>query len=98
MNWYDDFGEQVRHNVPLAPLTWFGLGGPAKYFVQPRDLAGLQGIVARLRENDIPMFVLGSGANLLVNDQGVDGAVISLGGKDAGAEFRKVEMNGTMVT
>jgi UDP-N-acetylmuramate dehydrogenase len=98
MAWYDDFGEQVRHNVPLAPLTWFGLGGPAKYFVQPRDLAGLQRVVARLRENDIPMFVLGSGANLLVNDQGVDGAVISLSGSGAGIDFKKVEMNGTMVT
>ena len=39
MAWFDEFGEQVRHNVPLAPLTWFALGGPAKYFVQPRDLA-----------------------------------------------------------
>jgi UDP-N-acetylmuramate dehydrogenase len=78
MAWYDEFGEQVRLNVPLAPLTWFALGGPAKYFVQPRDVAQLRAVVARLRENAIPMFVLGSGANLLVRDEGVDGAVIAL--------------------
>ncbi len=78
MNWYEEFGEQVRLNVPLAPLTWFGLGGPAKYFVQPRDLGQLQAIVARVRENEIPIYVLGSGANLLVNDSGVEGAVICL--------------------
>jgi UDP-N-acetylmuramate dehydrogenase len=62
----------------MAPLTWFGLGGPAKFYVQPRDQGQLQAIVARLRENEIPMYVLGSGANLLVNDAGVDGAVIGL--------------------
>ena len=78
MAWYDEFGEQVRHNVPLAPFTWFALGGPAKYFVQPRDRAQLQVLVARLRENDIPLYVLGSGANLLIKDEGVDGAVIAL--------------------
>ena len=86
MSWYAEFGDQVRPDVPLAPLTWFGLGGPAKFFVQPRDLPSLQAIVARLRENEIPMHVLGSGANLLVNDAGVDGAVICLNTP----EFKKV--------
>ena len=78
MSWYEEFGEQVRLNVPMAPLTWFGLGGPAKFYVTPRDVGQLQAIVARIRENEIPMYVLGSGANLLVNDAGVDGAVIGL--------------------
>lgn len=94
MSWYEEFGEQVRLDVPLAPLTWFGLGGPAKFFAQPRDLAQLQAIVARLRENEIPMYVLGSGANLLVNDNGVDGAVISL----AAPEFKKVQIEKNAVT
>jgi UDP-N-acetylmuramate dehydrogenase len=94
MSWYEEFGDQVRLDVPLAPLTWFGLGGPAKYYVQPRDLAGLQAIVARLRENEIPMYVLGSGANLLVNDSGVDGAVISLNVP----EFKKVTIDKTRVS
>src|SRR6476620_912031 len=89
MSWFDEFGDQVRPDVPLAPLTWFGLGGPAKYFVQPRDVAQLQAIVARLRENEIPMYVLGSGANLLVNDNGVDGAVICLNVR----EVKKVQID-----
>jgi UDP-N-acetylmuramate dehydrogenase len=91
MAWYDEFGEQVRHNVPLAPFTWFALGGPAKYFVQPRDVPQLQAIVARLRENSISMYVLGSGANLLVHDEGVDGAVIAL----HAAEFKKSSIDKT---
>jgi UDP-N-acetylmuramate dehydrogenase len=94
MSWYAEFGDQVRPDVPLAPLTWFGLGGPAKFFVQPRDLPSLQAIVARLRENEIPMHVLGSGANLLVNDAGVDGAVICLNTP----EFKKVQIEKNLVT
>lgn len=94
MSWFEEFGDQVRPDVPLAPLTWFGLGGPAKYFIQPRDLAQLQAIVARLRENEIPIYVLGSGANLLVNDNGVDGAVICLNVP----EFKKVQIDKTRVT
>jgi UDP-N-acetylmuramate dehydrogenase len=94
MSWFEEFGDQVRLDVPLAPLTWFGLGGPAKFFCQPRDLAQLQALVARLRENEIPIFVLGSGANLLVNDDGVDGAVISLNTP----EFKKVTIDRNHVT
>src|SRR4051812_48125161 len=94
MSWYEEFGEQVRLNVPMAPLTWFGLGGPAKFYVTPRDVTSLQGIVARLRENEIPIFVLGSGANLLVNDNGVDGAVVCLNSP----EFKKVSINKGTVT
>lgn len=92
MSWYDEFGEQVRLEVPLAPLTWFGLGGPAQYYVQPRDLPQLQAMVARLRENDIAIYVLGAGANLLVNDAGVKGAVIAMNGP-GGTAFKKVEIN-----
>lgn len=98
MGWYEEFGEQVRLNVPLAPLTWFGLGGPAKYYLQPRDVASLQAMVARLRENEIPIYVLGGGANLLVHDQGIDGAVICMNGSGGSAEFKKVRIEGTMVT
>ncbi|HEY4329312.1 MAG TPA: UDP-N-acetylmuramate dehydrogenase [Phycisphaerae bacterium] len=92
MGWYEEFGDQVRLDVPLAPFTWFGLGGPAKYLVQPRDVAQLQAVVARLRENDIPMYVLGSGANLLVHDEGVNGAVITMNGPGGSAEFKKVDV------
>ena len=94
MNWYEEFGETVRLNVPLAPLTWFGLGGPAKYFVTPTDVDQLKAILTRLHGEQIPLYVLGSGANLLVNDQGVDGAVICL----SSPEFKKVAIDKTTVT
>ncbi|MCL2649190.1 MAG: UDP-N-acetylmuramate dehydrogenase [Phycisphaerales bacterium] len=93
MNWYEEFGLQVQLDVPLAPLTWFGLGGPAKFYILPRDLTQLQTIVARLRQEEIPIYVLGSGANLLVNDRGVNGAVICLNTP----AFTATEINGDTV-
>ncbi|MGC9260182.1 MAG: UDP-N-acetylmuramate dehydrogenase [Phycisphaerae bacterium] len=93
MTWYADFKSIVRTNVPLAPWTWFQLGGPARYFVEPRSREELASVVQRLNENNIPMFVLGGGANLLVRDRGVDGAVISL----SNPAFKNVVVDGQMV-
>ena len=65
-------------NVPLAPYTWYKIGGPARWFVRPRSVEELQEAARRCVENDIPIYVLGLGANLLVSDEGVDGAVFRL--------------------
>jgi UDP-N-acetylmuramate dehydrogenase len=70
--------EIVEENVALAPHTWYKIGGPARYFVRPRSVEELQQAARRCTENDIPIYVLGLGANLLVGDNGVDGAVFRL--------------------
>src|SRR5690349_2802317 len=70
--------EIVTENVPLAPHTWYKIGGPAKWYVQPRNPDELRLASARCIENGVPIYVLGLGANLLVNDEGVDGAVFRL--------------------
>ncbi|HOD80642.1 MAG: UDP-N-acetylenolpyruvoylglucosamine reductase [Planctomycetes bacterium ADurb.Bin126] len=70
--------EIVSENEPMAPHTWFRLGGSARYFVRPRNVDELKEAVCRCRDNNVPMYVLGSGANLLVDDAGVKGAVIHL--------------------
>lgn len=67
--------EFVGENVSLARYTWFKLGGPARWFVRPRSVEELQEAVRRCADNQIPIYVLGLGANLLVSDAGVDGAV-----------------------
>src|SRR5256885_14052270 len=67
--------EAVQENVALAPFTWYKIGGPARYFVRPRSVEELQLASQRCVENDIAIYVLGLGANLLVGDQGVNGAV-----------------------
>ena len=85
--------EAVSENVPLARYTWYKIGGPARYFVRPRSLEELREAAARCSENNIPVYVLGLGANLLVSDDGVDGAVFRL---DAD-HWRRVKFDKTTV-
>jgi UDP-N-acetylmuramate dehydrogenase len=81
--------EAVSENVPLARYTWYKIGGPARYFVRPRSTDELREAAGRCAENGIPVYVLGLGANLLVSDEGVDGAVFRL---DADA-WRRVKFD-----
>lgn len=69
---------RIRRNVPLAPYTWFKLGGPAEYFIEPQDEIQLAAVIRRCRETDTPVRFLGLGANTLVPDEGVRGVVIRL--------------------
>ena len=65
-------------NEPLAPLTWFRVGGPAQVLFMPEDEADLAYLLANLSA-DIPVTVVGLGSNLIVRDGGVAGVVIRLG-------------------
>jgi UDP-N-acetylmuramate dehydrogenase len=68
----------VETKHPLAKETWYGLGGPADYFIRPENTDQLVQVVKRCNENRLPIYVLGYGSNLLVSDEGVRGAVIQL--------------------
>ena len=83
----------VKTDEPLAPHTWFGIGGPATYFVLPQSLDELKEVARRCRENEVPLYVLGDGANVLVDDAGIKGAVIHLGQGD----FKEVKLEGASV-
>jgi UDP-N-acetylmuramate dehydrogenase len=65
-------------NEPLAPLTWFRVGGPAQVLFMPEDEADLAYFLANLAP-DVPVIVIGLGSNLIVRDGGVAGVVIRLG-------------------
>jgi UDP-N-acetylmuramate dehydrogenase len=65
-------------NEPLAPLTWFRVGGPAQVLFMPEDEADLSYFLSILPA-DIPVVVIGLGSNLIVRDGGVPGMVIRLG-------------------
>jgi UDP-N-acetylmuramate dehydrogenase len=77
-NPFSGLEEIVAEDGPLRPHTWYKIGGPAKYFVRPRNTDELQEASRRCLENSVPMYVLGLGANLLVSDEGVNGAVFRL--------------------
>jgi UDP-N-acetylmuramate dehydrogenase len=65
-------------NEPLAPLTWFRVGGPAQLLFMPEDEADLAYFLQHLPA-DLPVTVIGLGSNLIVRDGGVPGVVIRLG-------------------
>jgi UDP-N-acetylmuramate dehydrogenase len=78
MNWFSGFERSVRTDVPLREHTWYKLGGPARWFCEPRDEAELVTLIGRLHAARIPWRVLGGGTNVVVRDEGFDGAVIHL--------------------
>jgi len=67
---------RVLRDVPLAPLTTFRIGGPADLLFRARTGDELARAVTLGRDLDIPTFVLGRGANILVGDKGFRGLVI----------------------
>ncbi len=94
MSLFDDLGDVCRRGVPLAPLTWFRLGGPAEYLIEPETEAQLATVVRRCRDTDTPIRFLGLGANVLVKDAGVSGVVVRL----VGAAFAATTFEGKEVS
>ncbi|HSA27735.1 MAG TPA: UDP-N-acetylmuramate dehydrogenase [Phycisphaerae bacterium] len=84
---WSDMSEIIAEQEPLALHTTFGLGGPARWLAAPRSVEEAGRLVDRCREEDIRVYVLGLGANLLVCDDGVDGLVLRLNHH----AFRQVE-------
>lgn len=68
----------VLFDEPLARWTSLKVGGPASALVMPRSLNALGQILAFVRQEGVPYFVIGRGTNLVVKDRGFRGVVISL--------------------
>jgi UDP-N-acetylmuramate dehydrogenase len=66
----------LAKNVPLADLTTFGIGGPAKLFTSVYSNEELIETVKKARENSLKFFILGGGSNILIADRGLAGLVI----------------------
>jgi UDP-N-acetylmuramate dehydrogenase len=72
-----DLRGRLLANEALAPLTWFRVGGPAQILFTPADEDDLAYFLAKL-PNEIPVYVVGVGSNLIVRDGGMPGVVIRL--------------------
>ena len=68
--------DRVRRNEILAPYTTFRIGGPADLFYEPATADELAAAIQAARENGVPWFLLGTGANILIGDRGFRGLVI----------------------
>jgi UDP-N-acetylmuramate dehydrogenase len=66
---------RIEENVPIAPLTTLGIGGPARYYARVGSAGALSAAVGWARERGLPLLLLGGGSNLLVADDGFPGLV-----------------------
>ena len=88
-----DLRGRLAANEPLAPLTWFRVGGPAQVLFTPEDEADLAYLLSRLPA-DMPVMPVGVGSNLIVRDGGVEGVVVRLRPRG----FGEVTVAGTRIT
>lgn len=72
----DHFGSRLQKDVPLSNLTTAKVGGAARFFVIANSADELAADVSFLWSTNIPLLVLGSGANMLISDSGLDMVVV----------------------
>jgi len=72
-------GPRVRRDIDLAPYTTYKVGGPASLFMTATSIDDLHAVSNALREQKVPVLVIGRGSNLLVADEGFEGLAIVLG-------------------
>ena len=78
----------ILFDEPMSKHTSYGIGGPARAYITPKNKEDLVSILKFSKDNNIPSYFIGSGSNLLVSDEGIDGIVITLG-----KSFNKLEIN-----
>ena len=84
-----DWNGRILEDKPLAPYTWFRVGGPAARLATPYDEAALSELLAA---TDGPVLAIGVGSNLLVRDGGIEGTVIRLG-----RGFNDISVEGNLI-
>ena len=84
---------QVSLYEPLAKHTTLRVGGPAQFWVEPRDERAFADIIRFCRRENLPLFVMGRGSNLLVRDGGIRGVVVH----PSGGEFDRIVVSGTTI-
>lgn len=93
--WVDHLPEvrgKLSFEIPMAPKTWFRVGGPARCWFQPADLDDLVDFMVT-KPADVPVLPIGVGSNLLVRDGGIEAVVLRLAGSLA-----KVKVDGDRLT
>ena len=65
-----------NENISLKDISYYKIGGRAKYFFEAKNVEEIKQAIERARAFDERIFVLGSGTNILINDDGFDGLII----------------------
>src|SRR5437879_1295051 len=67
---------EVRLHEPMAKHTTLRVGGPAQFWIEPRTAKAFAELIRFCRRENLPLFVIGRGSNLLVRDGGITGVVV----------------------
>lgn len=70
---------KVLENEPMKKYTTFKIGGNAQMLIIADTLRGLTSVLKECTDENISVFILGNGSDLLVSDKGISGVVIKLG-------------------
>ena len=92
LDWASSLKGRLTEGRQLADLTWLRVGGPAEIFYQPADFDDLCQFMKVVPEN-VPVFPMGVGSNLIVRDGGMAGVVLRLG-----RAFADIRVEGYEVT
>ena len=83
----------AAENVVLAPYMSMKVGGPARYFFEPKSAEDAAFILKEITDAGLPYYVIGNGTNIIVRDEGYDGAIIHF--KD---NFSQIKTDGNIIT
>lgn len=94
MSFIQGFEHFLQPDQPLAPLMWLRLGGPAQFLAEPTTQEELAALVARARDEGLPIRLLGGGSNVLAPSEGVPGVVVRL----TAPEFCGIQIQGNRIS
>ena len=84
----------LRLYEPLSKHTTLRVGGPAQFWVEPRTENAFAELIRFCRQENLPLFVIGRGSNLLVRDGGIRGVVVH----PCGGDFDKIKIDGNEIS
>lgn len=82
---------EIKRDIPLAPLTTMKVGGPARYFATIRNIQELTEAGEFAQKNNLPIFVLAGGSNVILSSKGLDGLVLDM-------QITGLSINGNLLT
>lgn len=83
----EDLKCTIKTNEPMSQHTTFKIGGNAEIFIKVTKHSQLSQLVSKCSKLNVPYLILGKGSNLLVNDDGLKGVVITLDG-----DFKNIDV------
>src|SRR5207249_7314279 len=81
-------------NEPMVKHTTLRIGGTAQFWVEPRTEKTFAELIRVCRRENLPLFVVGRGSNLLVRDGGIEGVVVH----PCGGEFDDITVSESEIT